>query len=137
MGRGRAFLTALGLLGLVLGACAPAGPAPTPAAPTPKPIKIAIVSDIGGRGDLSFNDMAFKGGDDAKRDFGIEVVEVISKVEADYVPNLTTAARDPDVQLIVGVGFLLSDALAEVARKFPDKNFVGIDTFAQSIIQQK
>ncbi len=50
MGRGRAFLTALGLLGLVLGACAPAGPAPTPAAPTPKPIKIAIVSDIGGRG---------------------------------------------------------------------------------------
>ncbi|WP_448593443.1 BMP family lipoprotein [Thermoflexus hugenholtzii] len=137
MARGRAFLTVLGLLGLVLGACAPAGPAPTPAAPTPKPIKIAIVSDIGGRGDLSFNDMAFKGGDDAKRDFGIEVVEVISKVEADYVPNLTTAARDPDVQLIVGVGFLLSDALAEVARKFPDKNFVGIDTFAQSIIQQK
>lgn len=100
----------------------------------PLKIKIAVVSDIGGRGDLSFNDMAFKGGDDAVRDFGVEMVELISKVEADYVPNLTTAAKDPDVKLIVGVGFLLSDALAEVARKYPDKNFVGIDTYSQFLV---
>ena len=96
--------------------------------------KIAVVSDIGGRGDLSFNDMAFKGGDDAGRDFGVKMVELISKVEADYVPNLTVAAEDPDVKLIVGVGFLLSDALAEVARKYPDKNFAGIDTYSQWIV---
>ncbi len=38
---------------------------------------------------------------------------------------------------MVGVGFLLSDALAQVAQRFPDKNFVGIDTFAQSIVKQK
>ena len=99
--------------------------------------KIAVVSDIGGRGDLSFNDMAFKGGDDASRDFGVKMVELISKVEADYVPNLTVAAEDPDVQLIVGVGFLLSDALAEVARKYPDKNFAGIDTYSQFIVLDK
>ncbi|RLC76177.1 MAG: sugar-binding protein, partial [Chloroflexi bacterium] len=105
--------------------------------PTPKPIKIAVVSDIGGRGDLSFNDMAFKGGEEAEKDFGVKMVELISKAEADYVPNLTTAAKDPDVKLIVGVGFLLSDALAEVAQKYPDKNFVGIDTYAQSIIKEK
>jgi basic membrane lipoprotein Med (substrate-binding protein (PBP1-ABC) superfamily) len=67
----------------------------------------------------------------------VEMVELVSKVEADYVPNLTTAAKDPDVKLIVGVGFLLSDALAEVAQKYPDKNFVGIDTYAQSIIKEK
>jgi len=98
-----------------------------------RPFKIAVVSDVGGRGDLSFNDMAFKGGDDAERALGVQMVEIVSRVEADYVPNLTTAARDPDVQLIVGVGFLLSDALAQVARRFPNKNFVGIDTFAQAI----
>ncbi len=109
-------------------------PEETTEAPPPPPIKIAVVSDIGGRGDLSFNDMAFKGGDDAAADFGIEMVELISKVEADYVPNLTTAAKDPDVQLIVGVGFLLSDALAEVAREFPDKNFAGIDTYSQFVV---
>ncbi|RLE85347.1 MAG: sugar-binding protein [Thermoprotei archaeon] len=105
--------------------------------PTKKKIKIAVVSDIGGRGDLSFNDMAFKGGEEAERDFGVEMVELISKDEADYIPNLRLAAQDPDVQLIVGVGFLLSDALAEVAQEFPDKNFAGIDTFAQSIIKEK
>lgn len=120
----------LTILALIVAGCKPT--------PTPKPkIKIAVVSDIGGRGDLSFNDMAFKGGDEAERDFGVEMVELVSKVEADYVPNLTTAAKDPDVKLIVGVGFLLSDALAEVAQKYPDKNFVGIDTYAQSIIKEK
>jgi basic membrane protein A len=98
--------------------------------------KIAVVSDIGGRGDLSFNDMAFKGGDDAERDFGVEMIELISMVEADYVPNLRTAALDPDVKLIVGVGFLLTHALIEVAKEFPDKNFVGIDTFTKWVDPQ-
>lgn len=104
---------------------------------SPKAFKIAVVSDVGGRGDLSFNDMAFKGGEDAERDFGVRMVELVSKIEADYVPNLTTAARDPDVQLIVGVGFLLSDALVQVARRFPNKNFMGIDTFSQFIVKDK
>ena len=103
----------------------------------PRKIKIAVVSDIGGRGDLSFNDMAFKGGEEAEKDFGVEMIELISKTEADYVPNLETAAKDPDVKLIVGVGFLLSDALVKVAMKYPDKNFAGIDTYAQSIVKDK
>jgi len=90
-----------------------------------------VVSDIGGRGDLSFNDMAFKGGDDAERDFDVKMVELISMAEADYVPNLRTAARDPDVELIVGVGYLLTDALVEVALEYPDKNFMGIDTYTK------
>jgi len=100
--------------------------------PPAKPaFKIVVVSDIGGRGDLSFNDMAFKGGDEAEEEFGVEMVELISKTEADYLPNLRTAATDPEVELIVGVGYLLSDALAEVAQEFPDKNFTGIDTYAR------
>ncbi len=107
------------------------------ATPPAEKFKIAVVSDIGGRGDLSFNDMAFKGGDEAVRDFGVEMVELISKTEADYVPNLETAAKDPDVKLIVGVGFLLSEALLEVAQKYPDKNFAGIDTFTQALAQEK
>lgn len=102
-----------------------------------KKIKIAVVSDIGGRGDLSFNDMAFKGADDAARDFGVEVVELISKTEQDYLPNLRAAAKDPDVKLIIGVGFLLSEALFEVAQEYPDKNFAGIDTYTQALAMDK
>ena len=116
-----------------------ATPVTTPVT-TPPPVamfKIAVVSDIGGRGDLSFNDMGFKGADEAARDFGVGVVEFISKTEADYIPNLRTAAMDPQIKLIVGVGFLLSEALAEVALEFPDKFFAGIDTYAQAIIKEK
>jgi basic membrane protein A len=112
-------------------------PTPTPTTPAPRKLKIAVVSDIGGRGDLSFNDMAFKGADEAARDFGLEVLEFISYKEEDYIPNLRAAAKDPDTILIVGVGFLLSEALATVAMEFPDKYFAGIDTFAQEIIKEK
>jgi basic membrane protein A len=112
-------------------------PTPTPTTPAPRKLKIAVVSDIGGRGDLSFNDMAFKGAEEAARDFGLEVLEFISYKEEDYIPNLRAAAKDPDTILIVGVGFLLSEALATVAMEFPDKYFAGIDTFAQQIIKEK
>jgi len=91
--------------------------------------KIAVVSDIGGRGDLSFNDMAFKGGDEAEKAFGVTMVELISKSEADYLPNLETAAKDPDVILVVGVGFLLTDAITDVATRYPDQNFAIIDGY--------
>jgi len=101
------------------------------AVPPGPAFKIAVVSDIGGRGDLAFNDMAFKGGAQAEKDFHVQMVELISEKEADYVPNLRTAAKDPDVKLIVGVGFLLSDALASVAAEYPNKSFMGIDTYAQ------
>ncbi|MDH5771224.1 MAG: BMP family ABC transporter substrate-binding protein, partial [Candidatus Bathyarchaeota archaeon] len=101
-------------------------------APSAPEFKIAVVSDIGGRGDLSFNDMAFKGGEEAEEKFNVNMSEIISKVEADYVPNLELGAKDPDVKLIVGVGYLLEIALADVARRYPHKNFVGIDTSAQS-----
>ena len=57
--------------------------------------------------------------------------ELISMVEVDYVPNLGTATEDPDTILIVGVGFLLTDALVQVALEFPDKNFMGIDTYTK------
>jgi basic membrane protein A len=112
-------------------------PAQTTTTTTTQPFKIAVVSDIGGRGDLSFNDMAFKGAEDAERDFGVGVVELVSKSEADYLPNLRAAAQDKDVKLIVGVGFLLSDALLQVAQEFPDKDFVGIDTYTQILAMQK
>ncbi|MEM4663610.1 MAG: BMP family ABC transporter substrate-binding protein, partial [Desulfurococcaceae archaeon] len=105
--------------------------------PAERKLKIAVVSDIGGRGDMSFNDMAFKGADEAARDLNLEVLEFISYKEADYIPNLESAAKDPDTILIVGVGFLLTDALAEVALKYPNKYFAGIDTSAQEVIRQK
>ena len=89
--------------------------------------KIALVLDGGGRGDLSFNDMGFKGTDEAQANLGVEVVEIQSNSAADYLPNMQNAARSGKFDLIVAVGFLLADAMAEVADQFPDQKFAIID----------
>ena len=89
--------------------------------------KVALVMDVGGRGDLSFNDMGFKGADEAVAKFGMELVEIQSNSAADYLPNLQNAARSNTFDLIIGVGFLLADAMAEVTDQFPNQKFAIID----------
>jgi len=89
--------------------------------------KVAVVLDVGGRGDLSFNDMGFVGTDRAAEDFGYEMVEVQNASGADYLPNLRNLARTGDYEIIICVGFLLGDALAEVAPEYPDQKFAIID----------
>lgn len=91
--------------------------------------KVAVVLDVGGRGDLSFNDMGFKGTDQAAVDFGLEMVEVQSATAADYAPNIRNLARTGEYDLIIGVGFLLTDAMSEVADEFPNQKFAIIDGF--------
>jgi len=90
--------------------------------------KVAVVLDVGGRGDLSFNDMGFKGTDEAARDFGLQMVEVQSATAADYLPNLRNLARTGQYDLIICVGFLLGDALAQAAQEFPQQKFAIIDS---------
>jgi len=89
--------------------------------------KVAVVLDVGGRGDLSFNDMGFKGTDQAAADFGYEMVEVQCATGADYLPNLRNVSRSGEYEIIICVGFLLGDALAEVAPEFPDQKYAIID----------
>ena len=45
---------------------------------------------------------------------------------ADYIPNMTTLARD-GYDLVIGVGFAQGDAIGKVAQKYPDVNFAIID----------
>jgi len=89
--------------------------------------KVALVTDLGGRGDLSFNDMGFKGADEAAAEFGLELVTIQSNSGVDYLPNLQNAARTGDFDIIIGIGFWLADAMAEAADQFPDQNFAIID----------
>ncbi|HEX4929421.1 MAG TPA: BMP family ABC transporter substrate-binding protein [Gaiellaceae bacterium] len=88
--------------------------------------KVALVTDIGGLDDRSFNFLANKGLTQAKKDLKVEGRVFISKSNADYVPNLTTAARG-GYNLIISVGFLMGDATAQVAKRFPKTKFAIID----------
>jgi basic membrane protein A and related proteins len=91
-----------------------------------KSIKVGIVTDIGGLNDRSFNALANKGLQDAIKQLGVEGRVLISKSNADYVPNLTTLAQQK-YDLVVGIGFLMADAVNTVATKFPQNNFAIVD----------
>jgi basic membrane protein A and related proteins len=90
------------------------------------PFKVALVTDIGGLDDRSFNFLANKGLQTAKKNLKVEGRVFISKSDRDYIPNLSTAARQ-GYNLIISVGFLMGDATAAVANRFPNTKFAIID----------
>jgi basic membrane protein A and related proteins len=98
-------------------------------------IKVGLVTDIGGLNDRSFNQLANDGLERAKSELGVEGKVLTSKSNADYVPNLSSLAQQK-YDLVIGVGFLMSDAMNTVATKFPDTNFAIID-FPQGSLKAK
>ena len=90
-------------------------------------LKVGLVTDVGGLDDRSFNVLANRGLLRAEKDLGVDGRVVISKSEADYVPNLTTLAKG-DYDLVIAVGFLMASALEKVAARYPDTNFAIIDS---------
>ncbi len=97
----------------------------TPPAST---FKAAMVTDIGGLGDKSFNDLSWAGLEKAKTDLGIETKVLSSKSIADYETNLTNLAS-AGFSPVFAVGFLMTDAVSKIASTTPDTNFGGIDIF--------
>ena len=85
-----------------------------------------MITDTAGLGDQNFQDLANKGGTEGAAEFGVEWKVTESVDQASFVPNLTAAAEG-GANLIVGVGYLLGDAITEVATQFPDTYFQFID----------
>ena len=100
-----------------------------------EPIKVGLVTDIGGLNDRSFNQLANEGLERAKSELGVEGQAVTSESNADYVPNLSRLAQQ-QYDLVIGVGFLMAEAINTVATRFPDTNFAIID-FSQAGLKDK
>jgi basic membrane protein A len=94
--------------------------------PEKEPIKVGIVTDIGGLNDRSFNQLANEGLKRAISELGVEGRALTSDSNADYVPNLSTLAQQ-QYDLVIGVGFLMADGIDTVAKQFPNTNFAIID----------
>ncbi len=91
-------------------------------------VKAAMVTDVGGLGDKTFNDGTYEGLLRAERELGVEVRALESNEIADYEPNidqLATAGFD----VIFTVGFLMTDTTIAKAPEYPDVAFGGIDQF--------
>jgi basic membrane protein A len=110
---------------LILSACQPAA-APTEAAQTAPKIKVCEVTDTGGIDDKSFNATAWKGVEDAKKELGIEDKYLESQEVSDYEKNLN-AFMEEKCDLIIPVGFFLSDATKAAAEANPDQKFSIVD----------
>jgi basic membrane protein A and related proteins len=90
-------------------------------------ISVGLVTDIGGLNDRGFNSLANQGLENAKSQLGIQGDVLESKSDADYIPNLSEFGQKKD-NLIVSVGFLMTDATAKAAKAFPDSKFAIVDS---------
>ena len=111
----------LGFLALLLGGAVLTGNASAEPAFLP-----AIVYDVGGKADKSFNEAAYRGVQKFQRETGIEVREFEISNEAQRAQAFANMARR-GATIIVGVGFTQRAALETVAQQYPDKKFTLID----------
>jgi basic membrane protein A and related proteins len=123
MGRGRRVLVGLVaanvlLLVLGLGRGKPL--------PSDKRIKVGLVFDVGGVGDKSFNDAANAGLVRAQNELDISVRYIEPADGTDRESALRELAA-ADYDLVIGVGFIFSEDMRQLARRFPRVKFACID----------
>jgi hypothetical protein len=93
---------------------------------------VGIVFDVGGRGDKSFNDGAYLGAERAE--IGVLLaassaprVRFIEPGEgSDREAGLRLLAAE-GMDLVIGVGFIFTDDLTQLAKEYPNVNFAGVD----------
>jgi basic membrane protein A len=128
----------LATLGIIIGslalACssssspsAPAVDAGADGAPPASGGVVCLVADVGGLNDQSFNQTAFAGVKAAKDTYGWDWLASESQTSADYAPNLQRYVSQGTCNLIVAVGFNLSDATATAADQAPTQKFQILD----------
>lgn len=94
--------------------------------PRPGQLKLGMVTDVGGLGDRSFNDSAYRGLLASRERFGAYIQVLQSRSAADYQPNLT-ALTNLRFNMIYAIGVLMSNDLAEVASANPSQRYAIID----------
>lgn len=95
-----------------------------------KPVRIGVMLSDVGLGDQSFSDTAFYGLIKARDELGVHFdYREISEV-GDYekgIEQLVQAGND----IVVGLGFMAQESLEKVAKKYPDQQFLLIDSVSE------
>lgn len=91
-----------------------------------KPLKVGMVTDVGGVNDQSFNQSAWEGLQKAKTELGIKASYQESKQDADYPANLETLL-DANNDLIWGIGFKMADSILKMAKQNPKQKYAIVD----------
>jgi basic membrane protein A and related proteins len=92
--------------------------------------RAGMLTDLGGLSaseeTKGFSDLGWDAFLKAKTDLGIEVTLVECREQADYEPNIEKLVTE-GYDIVVGVGFLITDAINNMAAKYPDSKFAIVD----------
>ena len=89
-------------------------------------IKPAVIYDMGGKFDKSFNEGVYNGVKKFTDETGIDVMEFEVTNETQREQAMRRMA-ERGATVILGVGFAQADAISKVAAEYPDKQFSIID----------
>lgn len=120
---------AIASAGLILAGCAAAPATPTASGSAAPKYLPCMVSDSGGFDDKSFNQLGFEGLNEASDKLGVKPLSVESADDTVYASNITNLV-DQGCNLVVTVGFLLSDATKAAAAANPNVDFAIVDDAA-------
>ena len=91
-----------------------------------KPMKVTLVMTEGGVNDGSFNQSAWEGAKEAAVNFDVEVNYLECKQKSEYATNIETAV-DIGSDLIIGVGYEMSEQIQAAAKAYPEQDFAIVD----------
>jgi len=92
--------------------------------------KVGLQLSVGGLGDLSFNDSAYAGLQEAQQLHGIEFQTASWDNPMLNAVNLENWAKE-GFDLIIGIGYGNAAPLSEVAARYPNQRFASIDVAAE------
>jgi basic membrane lipoprotein Med (substrate-binding protein (PBP1-ABC) superfamily) len=87
---------------------------------------ICLVTDVGKVNDGTFNQFAYEGFKRAADDFDLDSTYIETTAQTDYANNINTCISE-GYNVVITVGFLITDATAAAAAANPSVHFVGVD----------
>ena len=91
-------------------------------------LKVGLVTDVGRINDKGFNQSAYEGMEAAANEaptcFDTDYIETQSA--SDYATNIASFVDD-GYDVVIGVGFLMGDALGDASKANPDIKFLSVD----------
>jgi basic membrane protein A len=88
--------------------------------------KVCVALDTGGINDKSFNELSYAGAKSAKAKGYASTIKYIPKTGTSYEENVAQCVKDKST-VIVGVGYLLGDAITASAKANPGIKYIMVD----------
>ncbi len=94
--------------------------------PAADAVNVGIVLDVGGLGHKTYTAGAYRGAMRAEKELGAHIRLIEPGDGADREAGLRLLAAEK-MDLVIGVGFIFTDDITQLAHEYPNTNFAGVD----------